>query len=89
MPGKAALLTDHLRPLRRPAETVQQLRDRALLLVGFAGAFRRSELVSLDLADCDFGERTLTITLRRSKTDQEGLGRRVVITIGGQRTIAP
>jgi site-specific recombinase XerD len=48
------------------------LRDRALLLLGFAGVFRRSELVALDVADlaeCDEG---LRIYIRRGKTDQEG-----------------
>jgi integrase len=51
------------------------LRDRALLLVGFAGAFRRSELVALDVADLEFAEEGLRILIRRSKTDQEGEGR--------------
>lgn len=49
-------------------------RDRALLLVGFAGAFRRSELAALDVADVRFGADDMTITVRRSKTDQEGRG---------------
>ena len=44
-------------------------RDRGLILLGFAGAFRRSELVGLDVEDCAFGKDGLTITLRRSKTD--------------------
>jgi integrase len=80
---KAALLTDHLRRLRRTEDnTLRGRRDRALLLVGFAGAFRRSELVSIDLRDCAFGERTLTITLRKSKTDQEAHGRAVVVHAG-------
>jgi integrase len=48
-----------------------------LLLVGFAGAFRRSELVSLDVADIEFNADGLVVQLRRSKTDQEGEGRRV------------
>jgi integrase len=55
------------------------IRDRALLLLGFAGAFRRSELVSLDVADLEFVDRGLFVTLRRSKTDQEGAGRKVAI----------
>ncbi len=55
-------------------ETPLGTRDRALLLLGFAGAFRRSELVSLDVADLAFGERGLTVTVRRAKGDQEGAG---------------
>ena len=50
------------------------LRDRALILIGFAGAFRRSELVQLELSDITETEDGLRIRLRRSKTDQEGEG---------------
>lgn len=54
-------------------DTLAGKRDRALLLVGFAGAFRRSELTALDVADLRInGE--LKVTLQRSKTDQEGHG---------------
>lgn len=58
---------------------IKGTRDRALLLLGFAGAFRRSELVGLDVSDLDFVARGLLVTLRRSKTDQEGQGRKVAI----------
>jgi site-specific recombinase XerD len=40
------------------------LRDRALLLLGFAGAFRRSELVSLEMGDLEFSRAGLIVTLR-------------------------
>lgn len=50
------------------------LRDRALLLVGWFGAFRRSELASLSIADVRFTEGGLEVHLRRSKTDQQGEG---------------
>jgi integrase len=58
------------------------LRDRAVLLLGFAGAFRRSELVALDVADIEDVPEGLLITIRRSKTDQEGQGRKVAIPRG-------
>lgn len=48
------------------------IRDRALILIGFAGAFRRSELVSLEMDDIEFNRDGLTITLKNSITDQEG-----------------
>lgn len=54
-------------------------RDRALLLVGFAGAFRRSELVALQCADIEFVEQGMVAHIRHSKTDQEGAGRKVAI----------
>lgn len=58
-------------------DSLSGARDRALLLAGFAGAFRRSELVSLDVADVAFSADGLVVQLRRSKTDQEGQGRKV------------
>lgn len=54
-------------------------RDKALLLVGFAGAFRRSELVALRYEDITEFDNGLELLLRRSKTDQEGVGRTVFI----------
>jgi len=49
-------------------------RDKALLLLGFTGAFRRSELVSLNTEDLAFSREGLTVLLRKSKTDQDGQG---------------
>ena len=54
-------------------------RDKALLLVGFSGAFRRSELVALRYEDITSFEGGLELLIRKSKTDQEGAGRTVVI----------
>jgi integrase len=64
-------------------------RDRALLLVGFAGAFRRSELASLDVADIQYVPQGLVVTLRRSKTDQTGEGRKVGIPYGVSMDTCP
>ena len=58
------------------------MRDRALLLLGFAGAFRRSELVALDVADIEETEAGLRVTIRHSKTDQEGQGVTIAIARG-------
>lgn len=55
------------------------VRDKALLLVGFAGAFRRSELVSLLISDIEHVKLGILIHVRRSKTDQAGHGRMVAI----------
>ena len=65
------------------------MRDRALILLGFAGAFRRSELVGLDIQDCAFGKDGLTVTLRKSKTDQDGQGRKVGIPYGSNPDTCP
>ena len=63
-------------------DTVSGARDRALLLIGFGGAFRRSELVWLDVADIVFSADGVVVELRRSKTDQEGQGRKVGLPFG-------
>ena len=50
------------------------LRDKALLLVGFSGAFRRSELVSIEMQDLEFVKEGVKIFVKKSKTDQTGEG---------------
>jgi integrase len=86
--GKAALMTENLRRLVSLLDdSPVGLRDRALLLLGFAGAFRRSELVGLDVEDLDFTARG--IKLRRSKTDQEAEGRPVGIPHGSSPETCP
>jgi integrase len=80
---KSPVLTDDLRMmLRYIPNNLQGLRDRALLTVGFLGAFRRSELVALQAADVQFTPDGLLINLRRSKTDQLGEGRKIAIPHG-------
>jgi site-specific recombinase XerD len=56
------------------AATLQNKRDRAMILLGWFGAFRRSELVSLTVTDVRKVRLGLEVTLRRSKTDQDGIG---------------
>lgn len=70
---KKALFSEQLQQLVDQVDpsTNVGLRDRALLLVGFAGAFRRSELVGIDLQDIEFVEEGMLVTLWQSKTDQE------------------
>jgi integrase len=55
-------------------EGLRGVRDRAMLLLGFGGAFRRAELVALDVSDLRFVPQGLEVTVRRSKTDQTGEG---------------
>jgi site-specific recombinase XerD len=65
------------------------IRDCAIILVGFASAFRRSEIVRLDAEDCTFTKDGLTVTLRRSKTDQRAVGRKVGIPYGSNPETCP
>lgn len=83
--AKPLLREDLFRVLDAMGEGVKDARDRALLLIGFAGGFRRSEIVGLDCDDVERVRQGLIITLRRSKTDQEGAGRKVGIPFGRTR----
>jgi site-specific recombinase XerD len=65
------------------------IRDRALLLLGFAGAFRRAELTALELSDVRETDDGLEIIIRRSKTDQEGEGRKIGIPFGSNPMTCP
>jgi integrase len=60
-----------------------------LVLVGFAGAFRRSELAAIDFAHLSFTKDGLVIDLCRSKTDQEAAGRKVGIPFGKEEETCP
>ena len=95
--GAAPLLTPTMKRIilvaRESAETEAQkrsaVRDAALLLVGYAGAFRRSEIASLNIEDIEFVEDGATILLRRSKTDQEGKGRKRALPYGSHPETCP
>lgn len=65
-------------------DTLIGLRDRAVLALGFAGAFRRSELVALNVEDLEVTDAGLRVHIRRSKTDQEGAGHVVAVPNGGK-----
>jgi site-specific recombinase XerD len=83
--GKAPILTaDVAAMIAHLPDRLIGVRDRALLLTGFAGAFRRSELVALDLRDIEFREDGLKVTIRKSKTDQEGAGQVIGIARGSK-----
>jgi site-specific recombinase XerD len=85
---KAAATTDIVRAmLDTCAADPQGVRDRALLALGFAGAFRRSELVALDVSDLEEVKDGLRVTIRRSKTDQLGTG--YVLPIGRGARLRP
>ena len=70
-------------------DTIMGIRDRAILLVGFAGGFRRSEIVALDRCDLEFRREGLVVSIRRSKTDQEGAGRKIGIPFGSNLDTCP
>jgi integrase len=90
--GKDALLLEDLQKLLEvlpDSGNLLHLRDRALLLLGFAGAFRRSELAALEVDDLQFRDEGLVVLVRRSKTDPEGAGRKVGIPFGASEATCP
>lgn len=65
------------------------LRDKALILIGWAGALRRSELVALNVDDISFVAEGMTVLIKRSKTDQEGDGYIIGIPFAQNESICP
>jgi integrase len=88
--GKKPFLTPDLRRIiAELPQDLRGLRDRALLLVGFAGGFRRSELAALRVKDLETTPDGLVVRLGRSKTDQEGQGRPVALPYGSDPRTCP
>tara|TARA_B100000989_G_scaffold184914_1_gene139198 strand:- start:4626 stop:5579 length:954 start_codon:yes stop_codon:yes gene_type:complete len=77
--GKKPLLINHLKLVinvinELQSEEIKKLRDKTIILIGFAGGFRRTELTSIDYEDLEFVPEGLKITIKKSKTDQFGEG---------------
>ena len=77
--GKKPLLISHLKLLinvinEQKTEEIKKARDKAIILIGFGGGFRRTELISINHDDLEFVPEGLKITIKRSKTDQYGEG---------------
>ena len=77
--GKKPILINDLKQIidvinEQKIEDIKKLRDKSIILIGFAGGFRRNEIVSLDFEDLDFVFEGLKITVKKSKTDQFGEG---------------
>jgi integrase len=85
-PLRAAQVRDIMEQI---PDTLAGKRDRALLLLGFFGGFRRSELAALEVADVKWVEDGAEVTIRRSKTDQEGAGRKLGIPRGRTAETCP
>ena len=77
--GKKPILINHLKLIinainEQKNEDIKKLRDKSIILVGFGGGFRRTELISINYEDLEFVPEGLKITIRKSKTDQFGEG---------------
>ena len=87
--AKPLLAKDIARIVGRMGTRPKDVRDRALLLIGFAGGFRPSELVALDSADIERRKNGIIVHIRRSKTDQVGAGRKIGIPFGSRLRSCP
>ena len=77
--GKKPLLINNLKSIinainEKKTEEIKKLRDKSIILIGFAGGFRRTELISIDFEDLEFVSEGVKISIKRSKTDQFGEG---------------
>ena len=77
--GKKPLLINDLKIVIKvinelDQKEIKKIRDKAIILIGFAGGFRRSELVNLEFEDVEFVNEGIKIFIKRSKTDQSGEG---------------
>jgi len=77
--GKKPILINHLKSIinvinEKKIDEIKKSRDKTVVLVGFGGGFRRSELVNIDYEDIEFVPEGVKITIKRSKTDQFGEG---------------
>ena len=77
--GKKPILISHLKQIinvinEQDIEEIVKLRNKTLILIGFGGGFRRTELISIDYEDLEFVNEGVKIKLKRSKTDQFGEG---------------
>ncbi len=77
--GKKPILINQLKAIinvinEEKIEEIKKIRDKSIILVGFGGGFRRTELISIDHEDLEFVTEGVKITIKRSKTDQFGEG---------------
>jgi len=77
--GKKPILINHLKSIinvinKQKIDEIKKARDKSIVLLGFGGGFRRTELISIDYEDLEFVPEGLKITIKRSKTDQLGEG---------------
>jgi site-specific recombinase XerD len=92
--SKSPILVNELREIiniieKNNTNELKKNRDKALILIGFSGGFRRSELVNIDLDDIDFTKEGVKIFIKRSKTDQSGEGMIKAIPYFKEKTFCP
>jgi len=92
--SKNPILVNELRQIiniieKNSTNELKKHRDKALILIGFSGGFRRSELVNIDLEDIEFTKEGVKIFIKRSKTDQSGEGMIKAIPYFKEKSFCP
>jgi site-specific recombinase XerD len=92
--SKNPILVNELREIiniieKNNTNELKKIRDKALILIGFSGGFRRSELVNIDLDDIEFTKEGVKIFIKRSKTDQSGEGMTKAIPYFKEKSFCP
>jgi len=77
--GKKPILINQLKGIinainEQKSEEIKKIRDKTIILLGFGGGFRRTELISIDYEDLEFVDEGIKILIKKSKTDQYGEG---------------
>ena len=84
-----AATSDIIKKMVAPNDSLHDIRNRALILLGFSGALRRSEIAALCLENISFSDEGMTVFLAQSKTDQEGKGHLLHIAYGTKKESCP
>ena len=92
--SKNPILVNELKEIINVIEKLEKnekrvARDKALILIGFSGGFRRSELVSIEIEDLEFTKDGIKIFIKRSKTDQSGEGMTKAIPYFKEKSFCP
>ncbi len=92
--GKKPILINQLKAIinvidNEKTEEIKKIRDKTIILIGFAGGFRRAELVAIDYEDLEFVSEGVKISIRRSKTDQFGEGMLKALPYFSNQTFCP
>jgi site-specific recombinase XerD len=92
--GKKPILINHLKQIievinKEKLPEIKKIRDKSLILIGFSGGFRRSEIIAIDYEDIEFVDEGMKILVRKSKTDQFGEGHLKGIPYFSDQSLCP
>ena len=92
--GKKPILINHLKQIievinKEKLPEIKKIRDKSLILIGFSGGFRRSEITAIDYEDIEFVDEGMKILVKKSKTDQFSVGHLKGIPYFSDKSLCP